>query len=127
MTRRLSWIQSNTFARLSTSTKKRSKAEWLEQTHGELRCSLKDYYRAAYAKSKQRKWVFGSHYMRKLYAVASYNIYQTQITQITSKFVDQSYWISTVLAHAGSIATSLSYSNVVVSFGFKVELFKTPP
>ena len=88
---------------------------------------LKDYYRAAYAKSKQRKWVFGSHYMRKLYAVASYNIYQTQITQMTGKFVDQSYWISTVLAHAGSIATSLSYSNVVVSFGFKVELFKTPP
>lgn len=68
----------------------------------------------------------GSHYGRKIYAVASYQIYESQVSLLTGKFIGESAWMSSVLAHGGSIATSLSYANVKIEFGFKAEMYKLP-
>mgnify|MGYP006908578009 CR=1 FL=1 len=88
---------------------------------------IKKMYPRAAAKSKANNWSFGSHYGRKLYANASYEIYANQLRSITSKYMDRSIWISYMLGHMGSIQTSLSYANVSVEFGIKDKNLSLPP
>lgn len=88
---------------------------------------LKTHFRYLWSFSKQRDFVVGSHIFRKIYANASFLIYQDQVQRLTNKYFDRSTWIASVLGHGLSLKTSLSYSNVVVDFKMKDEIFKAPP
>ena len=51
-----------------------------------------------------------------------------QIRRVSNKYIDRSIWMSAVLAHQGSLTTSLSYSNVIIVFKtIDDRLFATPP
>ena len=65
--------------------------------------------------------------MRKFYANASFSVYENRIRLVTKKYIDRSTFASNVLGHGGSVATSLSYANLVVKFGYDPKLFKIPP
>ena len=85
-----------------------------------------EYFPAAYALSESHRWEFGCHYLRKFYANSSYLVYKDQMKALTGKYIDRSIWASCVLAHSGSLQTSLSYMNLDVSFGFNPEVFAIP-
>ena len=88
---------------------------------------LKKFYRASYTKSKQKNWSIGSHFGRKLYAVASFGVYRESVQAASNEIVREASWISMVLAHQGSVATSLSYANVQVNFTIKPAALEMPP
>ena len=88
---------------------------------------LKQFYRASYTKSKQKGWSIGSHFGRKLYAVASFGVYRESVQAASNEIVREASWISMVLAHQGSVATSLSYANVQVNFNIKPAALEMPP
>lgn len=88
---------------------------------------LKQFYRASYTKSKQKHWSIGSHFGRKLYAVASFGVYKDSVQSASNEIVREASWISMVLAHQGSVGTSLSYANVQVNFNIKPVALEMPP
>ena len=87
---------------------------------------LKQFYHSSWAKSKQKGWSIGSHFGRKLYAVASFGVYKDSVQTASSEIVREASWISMVLAHQGSVATSLSYANVQVNFNIKPSALEMP-
>lgn len=87
---------------------------------------LKRFYRASYTKSKQKNWSIGSHFGRKLYAVSSFGVYKDSVQAASNEIVREASWISMVLAHQGSLATSLSYANVQVNFNIKSDALEMP-
>ena len=94
----------------------------------DLGALIKFYFPRAYAKAKGNKWPMSSHYCRKLYATSAFHIYSGQIQRLSGKFVDKSVFTAAILGHGStSLATSLSYANVKVSFGFSKETLSTPP
>ena len=88
---------------------------------------MREYYPNSWAKAKKNGYGFSSHHGRKIYGNASYEIYKDQVQQVTSRYFDRSVWLATVLAHGGSIKTSLSYSNIDIDFRLSNEVFKLPP
>jgi len=88
---------------------------------------MKRYFPRSYALAEKNHYEFGSHFMRKLYGNISFDIYQDKLRQVTSKYCDRSIWMSNVLAHQGSLATSLSYANVVIKYNTPTEAFEMPP
>lgn len=73
-----------------------------------------------------RKERIGSHFGRKIYMNASYEIYKDRVALITGKFIDRSVWGMLVLAHKGSLATSQSYATVLVTFPLPDEVYQIP-
>lgn len=69
---------------------------------------MKKYFPQAHAQAEQNGWPFGPHYCRRIYGTLSYERW------CPKNQWDRSVWLSTVLAHGASVATSLSYSNVRV-------------
>jgi hypothetical protein len=88
---------------------------------------MKLHFPRAYAKSQANGWDFSTHYARKCYANASFGIYENQVRALTGKYVDRNRWIMLVLAHGGSVSTSLGYSVVLVDFSLSTTLLNLPP
>lgn len=87
---------------------------------------LEKYFSRSRKKAMSHGWDFGSHHMRKVGSNASYYIYKDRLKQITGKSINLNLYLRIVLSHAGSVDTSLSYSNVEVFFGVANEVFKLP-
>ena len=92
-----------------------------------IRAVLDKIFPLASSDAREAKRPFGSHFARKFYANASYTIYKEQMQLATDKRIDRSVWMQAVLAHGGSVKTSLSYANVEVTFPMNPKLFSTPP
>jgi hypothetical protein len=92
----------------------------------EIKPLIKEYFPVIFAQSARSNFEIGSHLMRKIFTNASYAVYEDRIKLVTGKYVDKSVWASNVLAHSGSLATSLSYANVHVKFGFDKKVFEIP-
>ncbi len=88
---------------------------------------LKKYFPNAVQKAKLHGWPLNTHYLRKFYSNASFALYEERIRQFTNRHIDKSVWSRKILAHEGSLATSLSYANVVVEFQLPVGALKTMP
>ena len=88
---------------------------------------MKDYFPRAFALAAKHDWEFSSHYCRKFYANASWEVYQEKIRLVTNKYVDKSVFCANVLGHGGGLSTSLSYMNLFVKFNFDAIEFKIPP
>lgn len=69
---------------------------------------MRKYFPQASAQAEANAWSFGPHYCRRLYGTMSYERWGKKDQW------DRSIWLSTVLAHGASVATSLSYSNIRV-------------
>jgi len=69
-------------------------------------------------------WSMGSHFGRKLYAVASFGVYKDSVQAASHEIVREASWASMVLAR---VATSLSYANVQVNFNIKPAALEMPP
>ena len=85
------------------------------------------YFPRAFALAAKHNWEFSSHYCRKFYANASWEVYQEKIRLVTNKYVDKSVFCANVLGHGGGLSTSLSYMNLFVKFNFDAIEFKIPP
>ncbi len=70
---------------------------------------LREMYPVASAQARANGWSFGTHYARKLYANISFDIYEAKISVRTWRFT-----------------TSLSYSNVVISYKMDNEVYALP-
>lgn len=88
---------------------------------------MEQYFPQAAAKSALNMWEFGSHFMRKLYSNAVHSVYANSIQLLTGLFIDKAVLASNLLGHGGSIATSLSYANVEIRFGYDPKVFEIPP
>src|SRR5690606_19095927 len=75
---------------------------------------LRTYFPRSCAQAAAKGFTHGSHYLRKVYANESFEVYQERVRQLTGMYVDKTIWSSQVLGHEGSIVTTLSYANVVV-------------
>jgi hypothetical protein len=91
-----------------------------------IKIVMKKTFPAQAAKAARENNPFGTHFCRKIYANASFEIYKEQVRLVTNKYIDRSVWMAAVLGHGGSIKTSLSYSNVIVDFDLPVEAYKVP-
>jgi hypothetical protein len=71
----------------------------------------------------------GTHWCRKVYAVAGWEIYGKRIRELTGKTMSNAIYISLVLGHArDSIHTYLTYTSVAVGFDeINTKLFSAPP
>ena len=58
-----------------------------------LQPTMKKYFPRAYAKSIANGWPFSSHYGRKIYANASFEIYQEHIKRVTNRYIDKVIWV----------------------------------
>jgi hypothetical protein len=92
----------------------------------EIKPIMTDYFPKAAALSLRNNWEFGTHYCRKIWANASYLVYENKIKMVTGKYVDKSIWCSNTLGHSGSLATSLSYMNCQIVHGFDPKVFEIP-
>ena len=60
---------------------------------------LEKYFKSALRHSEKYKFPIGSHYGRRLYAVASYEIYKVQVRAMSGDYTNQAVWVSIVLGH----------------------------
>ena len=117
--RRLADITTSTFV-----SRKHSSNAWGSARVGPV---IRHMYPSCAALSAKHGWPLGSHLARRIYANASFAIYEERVRNVTGKYVDKSVWISNMLGHQGSVKTSLSYATVVVDFKMADAVFATPP
>jgi hypothetical protein len=100
-------------------------SSWLSTA--KVRPVMREYFGKAVAQAIAQGWDMGTHYLRKIYANAGYKIYKDRVKILTGYPMDDTAFMSTVLAHAGSINTTLSYKNVEVEFGYPEKSWVIPP
>ena len=88
---------------------------------------LLEYFRASYQKAERKGWIFGTHHMRRIYAMASFGICRDSVQRASGQIITQASWMALVLGHMGSEETTLSYSNIQIVFTPKSDLFQIPP
>ena len=113
----------NNFTKANFKNRKHQSSKW---GTNQVAPVLREMYPVASAQAKANNWSFGTHYARKLYANISFDIYEAKIRTMTSKYIDRSIWMKDVLGHGGGITTSLSYSNVVISYKMDNEVYALP-
>ncbi len=106
---------------------KRSKITNLNRSRRIKEIMTENFPRSA-AHAAKFGWNFNTHFMRKLYANACWEIYRDQLRQYTGRVIDRGVFMQSILAHQGSLATFLSYANVEVTFNnFDAKVLTAPP
>ena len=78
------------------------------------------YFPQSSALASGHGWRLGAHHCRKIYANASFEIYEPRVKQLMNRWIELPLWIRSVLGHEGSLETTLSYSNVKILFSLRV-------
>jgi len=87
---------------------------------------MKKKFERAFAQSTKHGWKWGTHYLRKCYACASFEVYESKIKEVSNRWVDKSVYLASVLGHMGSAKTSLSYSNIKIIISYPASVFDIP-
>lgn len=88
---------------------------------------LDEYFHDSLQKAKRNGWRLGSHHMRRIYIMATINFFKDSAEAASGKVLAQNLWMALLLAHMGSIATSISYSNLKIIYSLPHESFQLPP
>ena len=88
---------------------------------------LDEYFHDSFQKANRHGWNLGSHHMRRCYIMATIHFFKDSAEAAAGKFLAQNLWMSLLLAHMGSIATSISYSNLKIIYSLPHESFQLPP
>lgn len=76
---------------------------------------VQKYFPEAAQKATAKGWTLSTHYLRKLYSVASYHVYEGSVAAVTGRQMDRCVWSSMVLGHDGAVSVTLRYMNVDVT------------
>lgn len=76
---------------------------------------VQKYFPEAAQKAAQKNWTLSTHYLRKLYSVASFQRYGSCVAATTGRTMDRCVWSSMVLGHDGAVSVTLRYMNVDVT------------
>lgn len=72
------------------------------------------FFDDASRRCKRHGWGFGTHYMRKIYCNATWELYHERIAASAKRTIGKTRVMAALLGHEGSLHTVLSYSNLEI-------------